>query len=150
MGNAKQARGAPNSRKWYLRLECPRFCLHPCIRRFNNSTINSESFPGLPESALLAALKRFPTVMDPLLSNDISVPGSNFEQSCTDMKKVWKSCQCHLELCIGWYPCGLKYCKGKGENKNSAMTYRCGIKTCRKCHLFSYYVPQKQLCLWDE
>lgn len=104
-------------------------------------------FAGLPESTFLVALKRFPTVMDPNLVNAVNVVSSEYEQSCTDTKKLWKSCQCHLELCIGWYPCGLKYCKGKGEMKNS---YRCGIKTCRKCHLFSYYVPQKQQCLWDE
>ena len=30
------------------------------------------------------------------------------------------------------------------------MSYRCGIKTCRKCRLFEYYVRQKQLCIWDE
>lgn len=32
----------------------------------------------------------------------------------------------------------------------AASNYRCGIKTCRKCSLFSYYVRQKQQCLWDE
>lgn len=106
---------------------------------------------GLPESTYLSAVKRFPGAAEPSLSNEIHV--SELESShhrCADVKQVWTPCQCHLELCIGWYPCGLKYCKGKGETKSSAMTYRCGIKTCRKCHLFSYYVAQKQQCLWDE
>lgn len=35
-----------------------------------------------------------------------------------------------------------------GIGPNSS--YRCGIKTCRKCNQFSYYVRQKQQCLWDE
>ncbi|XP_018324718.1 out at first protein [Agrilus planipennis] len=105
---------------------------------------------GLSENVYLNAVKRFPTGTDPLL-NEIGVSDQdNALLSCSEVKKVWSPCQCHLELCIGWYPCGLKYCKGKGENKNSAMTYRCGIKTCRKCHHFSYFVSQKQLCLWDE
>nr|CAD7569063.1 unnamed protein product [Timema californicum] len=91
---------------------------------------------------------------------------------CLETANHWSHCFCHLELCIGqfhrqklrdyvilkvdritgWYPCGLKYCKGKGEGKSSSATgsYRCGIKTCKKCSLFSYYVRQKQLCLWDE
>lgn len=67
---------------------------------------------------------------------------------------VFAPCTCVLELCIGWYPCGLKYCKGKNENaiNNNQInsSYRCGIKTCRKCSNFSYYVRQKQQCLWDE
>ncbi|KAL1404593.1 hypothetical protein pipiens_000836, partial [Culex pipiens pipiens] len=62
-------------------------------------------------------------------------------------------------MCIGWYPCGLKYCKGKpdsgnpllnGVNGAGSSSYRCGIKTCRKCHQYSYYVREKQQCLWDE
>lgn len=67
---------------------------------------------------------------------------------------VFAPCMCVLELCIGWYPCGLKYCKGKNDNaiNNNQInsSYRCGIKTCRKCSNFSYYVRQKQQCLWDE
>ncbi|XP_022913313.2 out at first protein isoform X1 [Onthophagus taurus] len=103
------------------------------------------SIQGVPESVYITALKKFPT----LSSTPEDKENHQQLQSCTDLKNVWSPCQCHLELCVGWYPCGLKYCKGKGENKGP-MTYRCGIKTCRKCSLFSYYVPQKQLCLWDE
>lgn len=98
---------------------------------------------GLPVTSYKPALKKFPTSPD----NDVS---ASFVPSCTEMKNMWTSCQCHLELCIGWYPCGLKYCKGKGHTKNSLMSYRCGIKTCKVCHLFDYYVSQKQQCLWDE
>ena len=72
---------------------------------------------------------------------------------CLETIDPWTPCLCHLEMCIGWYPCGLKYCKGKGDGKLGTAgggSYRCGIKTCKKCSLFSYYVRQKQLCLWDE
>lgn len=74
---------------------------------------------------------------------------------CNEVTGIWAPCICSLELCIGWYPCGLKYCKGKGEsnsinNNQINSSYRCGIKTCRKCNNFSYYVRQKQQCLWDE
>lgn len=74
---------------------------------------------------------------------------------CNEVSSIWAPCICSLELCIGWYPCGLKYCKG-GKNDNALSSnqinssYRCGIKTCRKCSNFSYYVRQKQQCLWDE
>ncbi|XP_057651657.1 out at first protein [Diorhabda carinulata] len=103
---------------------------------------------GIPLSSYKPALKRFPTSPDRFLTNDLGA--EDFLSSCTDMKNMWTPCECHLELCIGWYPCGLKYCKGKSHTKNSVMSYRCGIKTCKICHLFNYYVSQKQQCLWDE
>ncbi|KAJ1075664.1 hypothetical protein K5549_017706, partial [Capra hircus] len=28
--------------------------------------------------------------------------------------------------------------------------YKCGIRSCQKSYSFDFYVPQKQLCLWDE
>lgn len=71
---------------------------------------------------------------------------------CTDVG-LWAPCICTLEMCIGWYPCGLKYCKGKPENNNGIANnakFRCGIKTCRKCNQYSYYVRQKTACLWDD
>lgn len=58
-------------------------------------------------------------------------------------------CVCHYQVCIAWYPCGLKYCKGR-DNSGKAVSYRCGIRTCRKCRNFSYFVLQRQLCLWDD
>ncbi|CAH1161722.1 unnamed protein product [Phyllotreta striolata] len=101
---------------------------------------------GLPVMSYKPALKKFPTTPD-RFSNDADGESA---PACTDIKNMWTPCRCHLELCIGWYPCGLKYCKGKGHARNSVMSYRCGIKTCRVCHLFDYYVSQKQQCLWDE
>ncbi|CAL4204878.1 unnamed protein product [Meganyctiphanes norvegica] len=60
------------------------------------------------------------------------------------------SCACRYQACIAWYPCGLKYCKGKDKDSGKNVSYRCGIRTCRKCRNFSYFVSQRQLCLWDE
>lgn len=79
---------------------------------------------------------------------------------CNEVSAIWAPCMCSLEMCIGWYPCGLKYCKGKQQqqqpdalnaiNSSASNSYRCGIKTCRKCFHYVYYVRQKQQCLWDE
>lgn len=74
---------------------------------------------------------------------------------CNDVFGPWAPCLCSMEMCVGWYPCGLKYCKGKppdatGSNNANNASFRCGIKTCRKCTNFLYYVPEKQRCLWDD
>ncbi|GAB6019603.1 hypothetical protein CHUAL_001168 [Chamberlinius hualienensis] len=69
--------------------------------------------------------------------------------SCKNDVSKWNECECKFEACVGWYPCGLKYCKGKDTN-GSTINYRCGIKTCRKCFIFDYRVNYKQLCLWGE
>lgn len=105
------------------------------------------SFAGIPTASYLPALKRFPTTPDYVNINEINFePPNNQLTNCTDMKNMWQPCMCHLEQCIGWYPCDLKYCKAK----NGGSNYRCGIKTCKICHLFVYYISQKQQCLWDE
>lgn len=94
---------------------------------------------GSSLSSLEAATKPFP---DSLISH------------CSEVTSLWAPCLCTLEMCIGWYPCGLKYCKGKPDqskgNGKSIANYRCGIKTCRKCTQYIYYVRQKEQCLWDE
>uniref|UniRef100_A0A182QP39 Out at first protein n=1 Tax=Anopheles farauti TaxID=69004 RepID=A0A182QP39_9DIPT len=98
--------------------------------------------PGSSISILESAVKLFPS------ANTVTAPSR-----CSDVSAIWAPCLCTLEMCIGWYPCGLKYCKGKPENalqSNGGGSYRCGIKTCRKCHQYSYYVREKQQCLWDE
>ncbi|XP_037824940.1 out at first protein, partial [Lucilia sericata] len=96
--------------------------------------------PGSSISSLEAATEKFPDTLS---------------SRCNEVSSLWAPCICTLETCIGWYPCGLKYCKGKTAGDSSAAAaaqtnYRCGIKTCRKCSQFSYYVRQKQQCLWDE
>ncbi|TDG53498.1 hypothetical protein AWZ03_000313 [Drosophila navojoa] len=100
--------------------------------------------PGSSISSLEAATEKFPDALS---------------TRCNEVSSLWAPCLCTLETCIGWYPCGLKYCKGKslGSDTSGAQAqqqqqtnYRCGIKTCRKCTQFTYYVRQKQQCLWDE
>ncbi|KAI0225032.1 Out at first protein [Lamellibrachia satsuma] len=70
-------------------------------------------------------------------------------QNCRDTTELWRQCMCQFEICVGWYPCGLKYCRGK-DSSGKVVSYRCGIKTCRKCRHFTYYTRQKANCLWDE
>lgn len=114
---------------------------------------------GASLSALLGAVTRYPSPVPSGVHHGAGVSFSAIEEGpststgrCLETVDAWTPCLCHLEMCIGWYPCGLKYCKGKGDGKlgSVAGSYRCGIKTCKKCSLFSYYVRQKQLCLWDE
>lgn len=94
--------------------------------------------PGSSVSSLESATQSFPPTSP---------------SRCNNVSGLWAPCICSFEICIGWYPCGLKFCKGKPENKGNGSgidSYRCGIKTCRKCNKFSYYVRQKQQCLWDD
>ncbi|KAH8241465.1 hypothetical protein KR026_004384 [Drosophila bipectinata] len=100
--------------------------------------------PGSSISSLEAATEKFPDMLS---------------TRCNEVSSLWAPCLCTLETCIGWYPCGLKYCKGRGTQvaadssgaqQQQQTNYRCGIKTCRKCTQFTYYVRQKQQCLWDE
>lgn len=92
--------------------------------------------PGASFSSLESATSKFPLVNS---------------KRCSETSNLKTGCTCSLEICIGWYPCGLKYCKGKSEiGSGNIANYRCGIKTCRKCNQFVYFVKQKQQCLWDE
>ncbi|KAK0181535.1 hypothetical protein PV327_003812 [Microctonus hyperodae] len=104
---------------------------------------------GISESLLMTAVHNFTSisVRHPEINNttrSISVT------KCADTSNLWASCSCALELCIGWYPCGLKFCKGKSDGKKIPSTYKCGIKTCKKYFIFSYYSKMKKNCLWDE
>jgi len=71
------------------------------------------------------------------------------EPKCKDVKDWNAPCFCQWEICIGWYPCGLKYCRGK-DGTGKVVSYRCGIKTCQKCRYFTYQTKRKELCLWDD
>ncbi|CAG2107255.1 unnamed protein product [Medioppia subpectinata] len=71
-------------------------------------------------------------------------------QSCPVMSETETDpCVCHLQMCVAWYPCALKYCKTKDGNTSKLQTYRCGIKTCRKCRDFQFHSPFRKNCLWD-
>ena len=67
---------------------------------------------------------------------------------CMDVQTMDKPCLCRFDMCIGWYPCGLKYCRGK-DTVGKVVSYRCGIKTCKRCLTFYHAVDTKRKCLWD-
>ena len=67
---------------------------------------------------------------------------------CKDTSELSAECICRVEVCISWYPCHLKFCQGQDDN-GQPMDYRCGIKTCGKCHDFDFYVTEKHHCFWD-
>ncbi|XP_048254086.1 out at first protein-like [Haliotis rufescens] len=68
---------------------------------------------------------------------------------CHDTNDLSKPCLCHYQMCVGWYPCGLKYCRGK-DSAGKVVSYRCGIKTCRRCLVFEHVARQRLWCLWDD
>ncbi|XP_019906069.1 out at first protein homolog isoform X2 [Esox lucius] len=68
---------------------------------------------------------------------------------CRSTKALWQPCLCSYSLRLEWYPCLLKYCRNR-DTTGKGSPYKCGIKSCSKGYHFTYYVPQKQLCLWDE
>ncbi|XP_032401249.1 out at first protein homolog [Xiphophorus hellerii] len=70
-------------------------------------------------------------------------------QACHSTKDLWQPCLCTYGLRLEWYPCLLKYCRSR-DGTAKGTTYKCGIRSCSKGYHFTYYVPQKQLCLWDE
>ncbi|XP_045768893.1 out at first protein [Maniola jurtina] len=70
--------------------------------------------------------------------------GSPAVSVCVAETDTSKECICHLEVCVNWYPCGLKYCKGKPQG---GLSYRCGIKTCHRCFRYHFYVRRRDTCL---
>ncbi|XP_059370442.1 out at first protein homolog [Carassius carassius] len=79
-------------------------------------------------------------------SQAVEVPGL---QSCGTVKDLWQPCFCSYNLRLEWYPCLLKYCRNR-DVSGRGSPYKCGIKSCSKGYQFTYYVPHKQLCLWEE
>lgn len=68
---------------------------------------------------------------------------------CKETNDVTKPCTCRFQICVGWYPCGLKYCRGK-DSSGKYVSYRCGIKTCKRHLSFDHVAKQKLYCLWDD
>jgi len=72
-------------------------------------------------------------------------------------------CLCTTPICIGWYPCALKFCRARGSAVNGTVTanannspsnpadnmktYRCGIHTCRICRNYLFGVTDKRDCV---
>uniref|UniRef100_A0A8D1Z570 Out at first protein homolog n=1 Tax=Sus scrofa TaxID=9823 RepID=A0A8D1Z570_PIG len=76
----------------------------------------------------------------PQASEQVSLP------RCGQVGDRGKPCLCHYGLSLAWYPCMLKYC----HSRDRPAPYKCGIRSCQKSYSFSFSVPQRQLCLWDE
>ncbi|XP_069470445.1 out at first protein homolog isoform X1 [Ambystoma mexicanum] len=81
-----------------------------------------------------------------LLPSPVDIPDFQRCRLCTDL---WKPCLCPYSLSVEWYPCMLKYCKNR-DATGKMSSYKCGIRSCQKAYSFDFYVPEKQLCLWDE
>uniref|UniRef100_A0A8C6T5M5 Out at first protein homolog n=1 Tax=Neogobius melanostomus TaxID=47308 RepID=A0A8C6T5M5_9GOBI len=88
--------------------------------------MDSSMFEGLPQTTGLPSL-----------------------QPCHSAKDLWQPCLCTYNMSLEWYPCLLKYCRSR-DSAGRGSSYKCGIKSCSKGYHFTYFVPQKQLCLWDE
>ncbi|XP_041988249.1 out at first protein [Aricia agestis] len=82
----------------------------------------------------------------PFPANALSETSDGFPEVgvCVAETNATKACICHLEVCVNWYPCGLKYCKGKPQG---GLSYRCGIKTCRRCYRYHFYVKRRESCI---
>lgn len=100
--------------------------------------------PGMDQMSLSSLVAPFP---ENALSQGNNMENSTPVPTCTGERDLNRECICHLEVCVNWYPCGLKYCKGKPQG---GLSYRCGIKTCHRCYRYHYYVRRKDNCLWDE
>ncbi|KOB65754.1 putative out at first [Operophtera brumata] len=96
--------------------------------------------PGIEQSSYTSAVTPFPA--HTLLSD--SPDGKPAVAPCVAEPDPAKECMCHTEVCVNWYPCGLKYCKGKPQG---GLSYRCGIKTCRRCYRYHYYVRRRDACM---
>nr|XP_037870576.1 out at first protein isoform X2 [Bombyx mori] len=94
--------------------------------------------PGLEQSSYTSVVTPFPAHA---LASDVS-EGTPLA-ACVSEPDPAKDCICHLEVCVNWYPCGLKYCKGKPQG---GLSYRCGIKTCHRCHRYRHYVRRRDAC----
>ncbi|KAL4647505.1 out at first protein-like [Arapaima gigas] len=73
-------------------------------------------------------------------------------QDCPSTQDLWQPCICHYSLRLEWYPCLLRYCRAPATATiiSKGSSYRCGIRSCSKGYCFRFFVPYRQLCLWDE
>ncbi|XP_018020034.1 out at first protein-like [Hyalella azteca] len=66
--------------------------------------------------------------------------------SCNQLTAAAQPCICQQQVCLWWYPCGLKFCKDR-DDSGKAITYRCGIRTCRRCRIYSFYAATQAQCI---
>ncbi|VVC93731.1 unnamed protein product [Leptidea sinapis] len=96
--------------------------------------------PGMELSTFTSEINPFP---ERALAAD-SADGAPLVGVCSADTDRATDCICHFEVCVNWYPCGLKYCKGKPQG---GLSYRCGIKTCHRCYRYHFYVRHRDSCL---
>ncbi|XP_076867182.1 out at first protein homolog [Brachyhypopomus gauderio] len=70
-------------------------------------------------------------------------------RGCDSTPEARQPCTCSYDLRLEWYPCALKYCRGRGPGP-SPSPYRCGIRSCSKGYHFDFHTSHRQLCMWDE
>ncbi|XP_032213546.1 POU domain, class 2, transcription factor 3 isoform X3 [Mustela erminea] len=93
------------------------------VRFWLEQGVDSSVFEALPEATEPSGLRR-----------------------CGQVGDSGRPCICRYGLSLAWYPCLLKYC----HSRDRPAPYRCGIRSCQKNYGFDFYVPRRQLCLWDE
>ncbi|XP_063822966.1 out at first protein [Ostrinia nubilalis] len=96
--------------------------------------------PGSEQQSLASLVSPFP---ERALSAEGEAGGARGVPACAGAAQPADECICHLEVCVNWYPCGLKYCKGKPQG---GLSYRCGIKTCRRCYRHLFYTARRDAC----
>lgn len=72
-------------------------------------------------------------------------PDASVAVACSQVSDPWHPCLCSYHLRLEWYPCQLKYCRGRGPSP-----YKCGIRSCSKSFRFTFPMSYKQYCLWGE
>ena len=138
------SRFAPS--QWEMALLCNKVSLAGCKPRI--SPVCWATFLGnilfWCFSLFFTAVLREP---HPLVGNSQVAEMEN-QSTCRTVMDPKRSCLCRYQICVGWYPCGLKYCHGK-DSSGKVVNYRCGIKTCQKCRTFDYLVAERLSCMWD-
>ncbi|XP_055343840.1 out at first protein-like isoform X2 [Paramacrobiotus metropolitanus] len=92
-----------------------------------------QTFFLIPEESLAARNTTLPTKFEGIPACDIALGLSG------------QPCVCSYNLCIVWYPCGLKFCQTTQPN-GEIVSYRCGIKTCKKCRQFLFVAQNRLDC----
>ncbi|ESO05785.1 hypothetical protein HELRODRAFT_77423 [Helobdella robusta] len=116
-----------------------------------NSLCKTAKYSTFAEQADIKLLAQIMNKNYSLLEESMKkLPDINGNHSaCSHTSTETSPCICHLTVCVEWYPCGLKYCRGR-DSQSRVLNYRCGIKTCKKCSVFKHYVSSFLMCTWDE
>jgi len=70
----------------------------------------------------------------------------NLTAEVATARQAADACVCRVQACLWWYPCGLKFCTEK-DDTGKAISYRCGIKTCKRCRNNLFRVSYRSDCI---